>query len=117
MDLVSAEDKLIRKGCTVKVTTGWKIELPPSIEGQVRPRSGMSAKGIYAVFGTVDAGYRGEMFVTLFNSTSEEYWVHAGDKVAQMVPTPVLDDIAVCETVGNLTETDRGEAGYGSTGK
>jgi deoxyuridine 5'-triphosphate nucleotidohydrolase len=116
LDLYAAEDRLIRTGQAVKVSTGWKIELPAKFEAQIRPRSGMSSKGIMACFGTIDAGYRGELLATLFNITGEDYWVRAGDKIAQLVPMPVYD-LPSCEVVGPLSESERGESGFGSTGR
>ncbi|MEQ8418338.1 MAG: dUTP diphosphatase [Imperialibacter sp.] len=100
------------------VGTGLYIELPPGFEAQIRPRSGMAFKQGITVLnspGTIDADYRGELKVLLVNLSNQEVTIEHGDRVAQMV-------IAKHEKIEwvegeALTETKRGEGGYGSTGK
>jgi len=99
------------------VGTGLFIELPVGIEAQVRPRSGLAAKKGITVLnapGTIDADYRGEIGVILVNLSNEEFIINNGERIAQLV-------IAKHERVGwdeveVLSETDRGEGGFGSTG-
>lgn len=98
------------------LSTGIAIELEPGFEAQVRPRSGMSIKqGVVAAFGTVDSGYRGEVKVTLINHDSVN-WFHykTGDRVAQLVIAPVSYPEPV--EVAELSDTERGTSGFGSTG-
>lgn len=99
----------------VSIRTGVCLSLPDGYEGQVRPRSGLTRKnGIVAALGTIDADYRGEIAVTVINLSNEEYTIHPGDRVAQLVISPVIQ--AEWEEVDVLDETDRGVKGFGSTG-
>lgn len=97
------------------VDTGIAIELPEGYEAQVRPRSGLARKqGVVAVLGTIDNGYRGEIGVTLLNHSKHQVWLGHGDRIAQLVVAPVaLPDVV---EVTELTETERGSSGFGSTG-
>ena len=115
LDLYAASSCVLQPGMTHRVHTGVAIELPEGFEGQVRPRSSLASKGVYALLGTVDNGYRGELGVVLSNLSTERYQVHEGDKVAQLVICPVaLPNVVV---VDELVETDRGQGGFGSTGR
>lgn len=97
------------------VPTGIAIELPPGFEGQIRPRSGLFARGIACSFGTVDADYRGEVFVTMYTlGSTKMYRVRNGDRIAQLV-VGRLADLSVLEAA-ELTPTVRGTGGHGSTG-
>ncbi len=99
------------------IPTGLKIELPQGYEAQVRPRSGMAIKhGITLVncVGTIDEDYRGELCVPVINLSNEEFTVLNGDRIAQMVISPVTK--ADIEVVEELSDTQRGEGGFGSTG-
>ena len=97
------------------VPTGVAIEIPPGYEGQVRPRSGLSAQGVGVTFGTIDSDYRGEVLVTmhLFGSR-ESYAVQDGDRIAQLVIAPVV--ALPVEEAEELSPTERGAGGHGSTG-
>ena len=100
------------------VPTGWAVAIPAGYEGQVRPRSGLAHKyGITMLNapGTVDSDYRGELKVPLANMGSEPFTVEHGDRIAQMVFAAVAD--AQWEEVADLPTADRGEGGFGSTGK
>ncbi len=102
----------------VLVKTGISIELPPGYEAQVRGRSGLASKhGIFVVngVGTIDAGYRGEIGVILSRVGSGPYVIARGDRVAQLV-IQKLPDVRLVHAK-TLGESDRGENGYGSTGK
>ncbi|MFK7781177.1 dUTP diphosphatase [Psychroserpens sp.] len=99
------------------VGTGLFIELPVGIEAQVRPRSGLAAKKGITVLnapGTIDADYRGEIGVILVNLSSEDFEVNNGERIAQLVIA--RHDRAEWEEVTELSETVRGEGGFGSTG-
>lgn len=100
------------------VPTGIRMEIPRGFEGQVRPRSGLALKyGIAMVNapGTIDSDYRGEIGVLLVNLGQNRVEFNVGDRVAQLVICPVSR--ASLKVVEELTETDRGSGGFGSTGK
>ena len=100
------------------IPTGLKMELPHGYEAQVRPRSGMSIKhGITLVncVGTIDEDYRGELCVPVINLSTEEFTIQNGDRIAQMIISPVTK--AEISVVTELSDTQRGEGGFGSTGK
>lgn len=112
----SAENNVF--GVCAPVSTGIAIELPLGFEGQIRPRSGLSASKSITVLntpGSIDADYRGELKVLLVNHGRYDYNGHKGDRIAQLVIAPVSRaNIKVVET---LSTTDRGSGGFGSTGK
>ena len=118
LDLVALEDTIIPSGGWRAVRTGLAIELPTGYEGQVRPRSGLAINhgvtGLNAP-GTIDADYRGEVKVALINHGGQSYLVHAGERMAQLVVSPVAS--AEVLEVEQLTATDRGGGGFGSTGR
>lgn len=100
------------------IPTGLKIELEHGYEAQIRPRSGLSIKhGITLIncVGTVDEDYRGEVCVGLVNVSNEKYTIQPDERIAQMVIAKV--EQAKIEVVTELSETSRGEGGFGSTGK
>lgn len=142
-DLVAVEDVIIAPGETGLVPTGIAVEIPPGYEMQVRPRSGISRKTKLRVAnspGTVDADFRGEVKVIVDNIAREEhgstprlrnlegktefyngeyfekytYIIRKGDRIAQAVIAPVIR--ANFEVVDELSETERGDGGFGSTG-
>lgn len=111
------EPLTIPPGGTVMVPTGLRVEVQQGYEMQVRPRSGLAAKHAVTVLnspGTVDADYRGEVRVILINHGQDAYVIERGDRVAQAVIAPVCQGRF---EVADLTETTRGEGGFGSTGK
>lgn len=117
-DLRSTDEVLIQPGERVTVGTGVAIALPDGFAGFVVPRSGLAMKhGITIVNapGTIDAGYRGELRVTLLNTDAREaYRVHAGDRIAQLILVPVARARFV--PVDELPDSVRGTGGFGSTG-
>lgn len=120
MDLCAAIDEAIELKPLERrlIPTGIKIELEHGYEAQIRPRSGLSIKhGITLIncVGTVDEDYRGEVCVPIVNLSNEPFTINSGDRIAQMVIAPVTK--AEFEIVQELTETLRGEGGFGSTGK
>lgn len=117
-DLCAAEALTIAPGHRALVGTGVSIALPVGYAGFVVPRSGLAAKrGITIVNspGTIDAGYRGEIKVTLLNTDLDEpFTVAVGDRIAQLIVMPVTR--AVFVPVEELTSSERGSNGFGSTG-
>jgi dUTP pyrophosphatase len=121
MDLraaVSGDEALVLSpGTRAAVPTGLAFALPGGFEAQVRPRSGLALKAGVTVAnapGTIDADYRGELKVLLINLGAEDFVIRRGDRIAQLVIAPVVQ-ASWCE-VENLDATDRGTAGFGSTG-
>lgn len=117
-DLRSRADIELEPFSGAVVPAGFAMELPSGYEAQIRPRSGWAAKHHITVTnspGTVDANYRGEVKVILFNLGRDVFPIHAGDRIAQMVICK-LPEITLTE-VAELTESDRGSGGFGSTGK
>ncbi len=99
------------------IKTGLIIELPVGFEAQVRPRSGLAAKKGITVLnspGTIDADYRGEIGVILVNLSNEPFTIENGERIAQLIIAK--HERAVWESVEELSETSRGEGGFGSTG-
>ena len=99
----------------VRVPTGIAIAAPPGTDVQVRPRSGLLARGVIGALGTIDADYRGEIFVTLYRlADAGAFRVRDGDRVAQLVVSRLAD--VSWQQVEALDETERGNGGHGSTG-
>src|SRR5256885_10088603 len=115
LDIVAAEDVTLAPGQRHAVATGFAIAIPHGYEVQVRPRSGLALKhGITCLNtpGTIDSDYRGEVKVILANLGSEPFEVRRGERIAQLVPAPVLQ--ARITEVDALAETARGAGGFGS---
>jgi dUTP pyrophosphatase len=117
LDLRAVEDAVLAPGEPQGVRTGIAIELPSGFEAQVRPRSGLALKHAITLPnspGTIDPGYRGEIRVILLNLGREPYRISRGERIAQMV-------VSRYETVeweeAELSETSRGDGGFGSSGR
>ena len=118
LDVVAAEDLTLSPGARHAVATGFAIAIPHGYEVQVRPRSGLALKhGITCLNspGTIDSDYRGEVKVILANLGNEPFVVRRGERIAQLVPAPVLKARFV--EAEELEETGRGGGGFGSTGR
>ena len=118
MDVVAAESLSLAPGARHAVATGFAIAIPEGYEVQVRPRSGLALKhGITCLNtpGTIDSDYRGEVKVILVNLSGEAFRIRRGDRIAQLVPAPVLR--AAFREVEELDSTERGAGGFGSTGQ
>ncbi|WP_028982854.1 dUTP diphosphatase [Sporolactobacillus terrae] len=127
-DLSAAQSIGIYPGQTVKIHTGLAFEIPEGYEMQIRPRSGLSAKTAFRVIiGTIDSGYHGEVCVIAENKSHVLYecngcvlgqnqtvQIYRGDRIAQAVIAPVVH--ATFEQVDELGDSERGAAGFGSTG-
>lgn len=112
------EDIVLKTGERTFVPTGIKIAIPEGFEVQVRPRSGLAAKNGVTVLntpGTIDSDYRGEIKVILINLGKEDFVIKNGERIAQLVVAPVTRGVFV--KVDSLDKTERGEKGFGSTGK
>jgi dUTP pyrophosphatase len=117
-DLRASHDAVVPAGERLLVKTGCSLALPGGYVGLVHPRSGLALKHGITVLnspGTIDAGYRGEIMVTLFNSSKEDFSISVGDRIAQLLIQQVVKADFV--RVQSLPQSDRGESGYGSSGK
>ena len=118
MDVVAAEDLTLAPGQRRAVATGFAMAIPDGYEVQVRPRSGLALKhGITCLNtpGTIDSDYRGEVKVILANLGDAPFEVVRGERIAQLVPAPVLRARLVETEL--LDDTSRGAGGFGSTGR
>ena len=118
MDVVAAETLTLAPGTRAAVATGFAVAIPEGHEIQVRPRSGLALKhGVTCLNtpGTIDSDYRGEVKVILANLGQEPFAIARGDRIAQLVPAPVLR--ATLIETDALDETVRGIGGFGSTGR
>ena len=120
MDLMAFIDKPItlKPKPSSLIPTGLSVAFSPEYEIQIRPRSGLAAKKNISVLntpGTIDSDYRGEIKIILFNHGDNDFIINNGDRIAQMILTPVLK--MELEEVKNLPDTTRGKGGFGSTGK
>jgi dUTP pyrophosphatase len=116
IDLCANEAVYIPAGFTQMVLTGLYLEIPEGYEAQVRSRSSLAAQGIVVANspGTIDSDYRGEVCVLLHNNSAHDKALLPGDRIAQLVFAPVIQ--VELEEVSELSDTERGTNGFGSTG-
>ena len=119
-DVFALKDTTLWARATVKVRTGIAVEARHPLTGTplgllVRDRSSMAARGVATTGGVIDAGYRGEILVLMTNLGESAMELKAGDKIAQMIPVPVLT--GAVEQVESLEESSRAEKGFGSSGQ
>jgi dUTP pyrophosphatase len=119
-DLFALEGAVLAPHATVKVRTGIAVEARHPDTGVplgllVRDRSSMAARGIATTAGVIDAGYRGEILILMTNLGETAQELKAGEKIAQMIPVPVLTGIV--EQVESLEDSARAEKGFGSSGR
>lgn len=120
LDLAAANenDISLNPGTRALIPTGLTIELPKGFEAQIRPRSGLAVKHGVTVLntpGTIDSDYRGEIKIILINLGDQPFTISRGMRIAQMVIAPVLQaELQICP---KLTESERGEGGFGHSGK
>jgi dUTP pyrophosphatase len=108
----------LQPGDRTLIPTGLFLEIPPGYEMQIRPRSGLALKHGITVLnspGTIDADYRGEIKVLLINHGQEPFVISKGDRIAQMILAK--HEVISWEATSQLNTTDRGDGGYGSSGK
>lgn len=112
-DVYSLDNYVILAHKTAKIPLGFGICLPDGFQCNVYPRSGLSSKGIISQIPPIDSGYRGEIHAIITNTTDEDYTIVKGDKIAQLVVTPILLVDFTDEDLGE----ERGASGFGSTDK
>ena len=115
MDIFSAENKIIQPRQTVTIGTAIALEFPTGFVGRVLDRSSWGVTGIHTFAGVIDSGYRGEYKIVLHNSTDLPFEIKQGDKIAQIVFYKFYR--AEIQPSDELTESDRGKKGFGSTDK
>lgn len=115
LDLYAIEDGYIRCNQSRTFDTGVHVEIPEGYVGFIKSKSGLMCNHGIVTDGTIDAHYTGSIRVCLFNHGSSKYEVKKGDKIAQLVIVPCL--LPELELVDSLEETDRGDNGFGSTGR
>ena len=120
LDLVANinSDLDLLPGKSAIIPTGLSVSIPNSFEIQIRPRSGLAAKKNISILntpGTIDSDYRGEIKVIIFNYGKKNFIINNGDRIAQMVLSPIIK--IKLEKKNDLPETFRGKKGFGSTGK
>ena len=115
LDLYAREDAYIRANNGFLFDTGVHVQIPEGCVGFIKSKSGLMVNHGILTDGTIDCGYTGPIKVKLFNHGSSKYEVKAGDKIAQLVIVPCV--LLPMELVDSLEETDRGDGGFGSTGR
>lgn len=116
LDLRTPESVTIPKNGSVTIDTGVHIELPKGYFGKLESKSGLNVNyGVVSHGGTIDEGYTGSIRVKLYNHGERDYVFNAGDKIVQLVIIPYL--APEIEVVDNLSDTDRGDNGFGSSGR
>jgi len=122
LDLASYDDCIVPSGKMAMIPTGIYCIIPNNYEGQIRMHSGLACKGIMLAngVGTIDADFRGELKVLLYNNTNENYRIYKGDRIAQLVIAPIVKpEIVVFKDFNEFQEesiTSRGTNGFGHTG-
>ena len=115
LDLYATVDCIIGVGHRHTFDTGVHVQIPEGFVGFIKSKSGLMVNHGLVTDGTIDSHYNGAVRVCLFNNGLVEYLVHAGDKIAQLVIVPCM--LPRLELVDSLEETDRGDNGFGSTGR
>ncbi len=115
LDLYSLEDFLMEPGQGHTTKTGIAIALPRGFVGMVADRSSMAKRGVKSAGGIIDAGYRGEIHIVLYNIGRDTIHIHKGDRIAQLLILPMATPMPV--EVDSLDETSRGAKGFGSSGR
>lgn len=114
-DIYAKERKLIRAHDSATFDTGVHIEIPKGFVGFLKSKSGLNVKHGLTSEGVIDSGYTGSICVKLYNNGDMDYIVYEGDKISQLVILPIITP--ELELVSELEETERGNNGFGSTGK
>lgn len=115
LDLYSRERKLIKAKSSAVFDTGVHIELPAATVGMLKSKSGLNVKHGLTSEGVIDVGYTGSICVKLYNHSDTDYIIEVGDKISQLVILPIVTPSL--DLVDELEHTDRGNNGFGSSGK
>lgn len=115
LDLYALEDVMIESGQGKTARTGVAFALPEGHVGMIADRSSLAKKGIKTAGGIIDAGYRGEILIVLWNLSSQAVLLKRGERIAQMLILPIVTPAV--QEVTQLTDTKRGVGGFGSTGR
>lgn len=115
LDLYAMEDKTVPLKGSAIFDTGVHIELPPDTVGFLKSKSGLNVKCGITSEGVIDEGYTGSICVKLYNNSTEHYHVKKGDKISQLVIQPIIKP--ELEVVEEFSETERGNNGFGSSGR
>lgn len=117
-DLYSIEKYIVEPQQRVLVETGLHLEIPLNYVGLVKDRSSVASAGLHTMAGVIDSSYRGELKILLLNVGQDTYTIQVGQKIAQLVVVPIFTEaIEVVQTLDELSDTERGVGGFGSTGK
>ena len=115
LDLYATSTEIVRAGESATFDTGVHVELPYGTVGMIKSKSGLNVKHNLTSEGVIDVGYTGSICVKLYNHGDRDYVVRRGDKISQLVIMPILTP--VLELVEDLEATERGNGGFGSTGR
>lgn len=115
LDMYSREDVIIFAHSSHAFETGVHLQIPKGYYGKIEAKSGLMQKDIVSMGGVIDSGYTGSIRIRLHNFGTDGYTIHKGDKIAQIVLQKIITPAIM--VVGSLEETDRGDNGFGSTGK
>ena len=115
LDLYSCEEKTVPAFGSAIFNTGVHVQLPPGTAGMLKSKSGLNVKRDITSEGVIDAGYTGAIVVKLYNHGAIPYAIRKGDKISQLVIVPVV--IPPLKVVDELEDTERGDGGFGSTGR
>lgn len=115
LDLYAREDTVVCAKESATFDTGVHIELPPDTVGFIKSKSGLNVKHGLTSEGVIDEGYTGSIVVKLYNHSGKDYKVHRGDKISQLVVLPIMKPTP--EIAKSLGITERGDNGFGSTGR
>lgn len=115
LDLYAERDAIIWPGESAVFDTGVHVQLPPNTAGMVKSKSGLNMKHGITSEGVVDVGYTGSICVKLYNHSNTPYMIRKGDKISQLVIVPII--IPPLKLVDSLEESERGDNGFGSTGR
>lgn len=115
LDIYARETQIVKARGSATFDTGVHIELPKGTVGMIKSKSGLNVKHDLTSEGVIDTGYTGSICVKLYNHGDKDYTVWRGDKISQLVVMPIF--LLALELVDSLEETERGNGGFGSTGK
>lgn len=115
LDLRSPDTFIVKAGKSLKIDSGVHVEIPAGYVGFLKAKSGLNVKYGITCTGVIDAGYTGSIVVKLYNNGSDDVLFERGDKITQLVILPIICPDLV--QVDSLEDTERGDAGFGSTGR